>query len=494
MKTLLTIAWRNLGRNRRRTFVTALAIAVGVGLCVATYGLMDGLNAEMVRTVTRYDLGHVQVHDPDYPQRRLMRETIGPLDEVVSAAESLDGVHGVSPRAYAWALVSKGNTSTGVELIGVDPSRERLVTQLLDIIEDGNGDGGDGDGGDGLRDEATPWPSGRELTAEEKTWDEQATVNATADAMAELDALSGLNNGEPTKPSAAKTHGHEAIQERTRALVRDLSPPPEEPPPLAIGDKLAQALKAEVGDEVYLITTTVDGMAAEERFRVAGVYHTGTAALDRTRAYLHLADLQRFVRLEGRVHEVALSVENSARAEQAAAELAHSLEGKDVLVRSWSEVRPLVKKLLAMNESSVGILLTIIFIVAALGVLNTMLMAVFERTREMGVLMALGFRPGQVRWLIVFETVALTVLGGAIGTLIGLGLDAYLVIHGWDLRSITGGFSYGGVGINPILRGAITAKGVIAPLAVMSVVSFLASFYPARRASKLKPTEAMRSV
>ena len=485
MGTLLRIAWRNLGRNLRRTVITASTIAFGVALCVATYGLTDGLNAQLIHSATKLDLGHVQIHHPEYPKRRLMRYTLEDGEALMAAASEVKAVTGATPRVYAWALLSHTGTSTGVELVGVDPAREPAVTELFESLEDG----------EPLPVAATPWPQGREMTAAERAWDEKETERATDAALDELDALAPLDGGAEPAPGTPAPGSEAAPAKRAAgagALLRELSPPPEFPPPILLGDKLATAVGVKRGDFVYALSGSVDGLSVEERFEVVGIFHTGTASLDRTRAYVHLADLQRFVRLGARFHEVALSVERPVEAGVAAAGIAAMSVAEGKLVRSWDRVRPMLKRMLDLNDASVGVMLVIVFLVAALGVLNTMVMAIFERTRELGVIIALGLRPGQVLRLVIYETVLLTIAGGIVGTVAGLAMDGYLMWYGWDLSSMTGGVSLGGVGVDPVLRAAITAKGLVIPLLAMSIVGFLASFYPARRASKLEPTEAMR--
>ena len=506
MGTLWRIAWRNLGRNRRRTAVTAAAIAFGVALCVATYGLTDGLNDQLVRTVTRLEIGHVQVHDPEYPKRRSMRYTIDQPGPLLAAMDALPDARGAAPRAFAWALVSKGESSNGVEIVGVDPAREPTVTELLAKVSKG----------ETLPMAPTAWPEGRAMTAEEEAWDQAVTRRETEDALAELDALPSIDAAPTAAPDPVPDAAPDAaapdaavpdaapdaapaavagadLRERTIDLVRDISPPPSEPPPVLLGERLAKSLRADVGDEVYLLTSTTDGRTAEEPFRVVGLYRTGDATMDRMRAYVHLADLQRFVHLGGRVHEIAAVAADPELAVALATALREAPAAAGLSVRPWYEVKPMLKRMLDLNDASVGLMLFIIFVVAALGVLNTMLMAVFERTRELGVLMALGLRPWQVRRLVMIETVLLTLFGGAVGTLCGLGLDLYLLEVGWDLTSMTGGFSVAGVTIDPVLRASVELRGLLVPLLAISVVTFLASFYPANRAAKLSPTRAMRT-
>ena len=132
---ILRLAWRNLGRNRRRTLITGLALAVGMALCVATYGLMDGMNADILRALTRLDLGHVQVHHPKFPKKRTLKHTIPGADRILAAARGLEGVRAAAPRAYGFGLAGHRSKSAGVQLVGVDPAIEPDVTELHEQIK-----------------------------------------------------------------------------------------------------------------------------------------------------------------------------------------------------------------------------------------------------------------------------------------------------------------------------------------------------------------------
>jgi ABC-type lipoprotein release transport system permease subunit len=225
---------------------------------------------------------------------------------------------------------------------------------------------------------------------------------------------------------------------------------------------------------------------------VAGIFRAGTAQFDRTRMYLHLADLQRFIHLHDRVHEIALIAESPEHAEVVARDLARALDGSDLLVRSWQEIRPDIYNMVQVSQASSSIMVFIIYFVAVLGVVNTMLMSVFERTRELGVLKAIGLTGRRIVAMIVTETLFLVLVSAAAGTLLGFGLVLYMAEYGIDLSSMTGGFTLSGVGIEPVLRGTLTARGLIMPTVILSLMCFVASLYPAIRAARLRPAVGMR--
>ena len=493
MKSLLKMAWRNLGRNRRRTLITGLALAVGVGLCVATYGLMDGMNADILRALTRLDLGHVQVHHPDYPRKKTLRLTLEDPRKIMAAARAQEALAGATSRAYGFGLVSHGAKSAGVQLVGIDPRLERQVTEMHKHLVQGK-----------YLDEApTPWPRGRALSHQEEALDHKLTADAEAAAMAEIEGLGGEGGEAAGGAGEGGDSGGETLK-----LAGALDPPPERAPRVFIGVDLARILKVKLGERLFVMTQTVDGLSSEVFLQVTGIIRTGTSLYDRGRVYLHLKDLQRFLHLDDRVHEVAMVATSTRAAPGLARGLKASLGqaggGADlglspppsaVLVRAWDEIRPDIKSIIQLNSASTAVMVLIIFIVAALGVLNTMLMAVFERTRELGMLKAIGMSGGRIVWLIVAETLLLVLGASLVGTAVGLGLDAYMIVYGFDLTSMMSeGISIGGVGMEPVMHAVITPQGVITPVVMLGFICFLAALYPATRAARMRPAQGMREV
>jgi ABC-type lipoprotein release transport system permease subunit len=193
-------------------------------------------------------------------------------------------------------------------------------------------------------------------------------------------------------------------------------------------------------------------------------------------------------RLNARAHELVLipgeGVEPSTL-------VAAARESLSPLVRPWQQIAPDMARLIETQDTWVGIMLFIIFAIAALTVMNTMLMAVFERTREFGVLKSIGMKPRQVFGLIVIETAGLALIATVVGGALGVALDHYLVVHGLDLSAFTGGFTYQGTFISPVWRAVYTVKSIFLPIAMVALVCLLVSFYPAMRAGRLSPVDAL---
>jgi len=261
---------------------------------------------------------------------------------------------------------------------------------------------------------------------------------------------------------------------------------------IVIGYKLAKKLKVELGDEVVAVTQSADGAMGNELYTVVGLLKTGSVAQDKAGAFLHLADAQALLALDGQVHEISLvaPTREGIDAMIGAVETIGAEQG--LLVRSWSAINPQLAQYLQMGDASLGVLLFIIFGVAGIGILNTMLMSVFERTKELGVIRALGLRPLQMVSLVLWETVALVVVAVAIGVPLGLGFDAYLIHHGLDLSSVYSDVSMMGVNFDPVMRGAFRADRVFQIVIGLLTISLLAAIWPSIRAARLQPVEAMR--
>jgi len=265
------------------------------------------------------------------------------------------------------------------------------------------------------------------------------------------------------------------------------------PRSVLLGKTLAEELAARVGDEVAVVTQAADGTIGNELWRVAGLVQTGLGALDRSLALVAIGDLQALMGLApSRIHEIAARLDDPEGAEAAAATLERSgALPAHARARSWRRLAPELVDYVALLRGSNWMTILIIGLFAAFGVLNTMLMAVFERTRELGVLASLGVRPRQVLGIVVAESACLA----AVGLATGLGLGAlgmtYLIRHGWDVTRWTEGITVAGVLFDPVMRAAWDWPGTARVAATLAGITVLAGLLPALRAAGMKPVEAL---
>ena len=268
------------------------------------------------------------------------------------------------------------------------------------------------------------------------------------------------------------------------------------PKGVVMGDKLAATIGVEVGSEIVLLTPAADGSTGNDLYTVAGMFHTGLAAMDRGLVLMSLASLQELLRLPpGRIHEVGIKLHDITTATKTAAALAVQLSKTfPVRVRAWPELAPELADYVQFNRRVTFILFSIFFLLAVMGIVNTMLMAIIERTRELGMLMAVGMRPVQVVCLIVAEAASLAgaslVLGGALGA----PLLWYLQVHGLNMGGNRGAVSLAGVVVGPLWYGRQDFTAYTQAALGLAVTALVSALYPALRAARFRPAEALRKV
>jgi ABC-type lipoprotein release transport system permease subunit len=474
VRLLLAIAWRNLARNPKRSFIASSGIAVGVGMGIAGFGIMDGMSHDMVRSVTEVQLGDVQAHEPGFSTRPKLDLAFERASELTQAAEGVAGVVAASPRVVGWALLSSATNTVGAQLFGVDPAKETALTGLDRRVVQGQP----------LPRAATPWPEPKALDDAQQKLDEKLTEESVAQAAAEIDALDDASD-------AQHSEGTTDVATKTRQLVDWVAPQPERPPPLLLGDKLARKLHAKPGSRVTLMVSDLHGDPANIEFSVVGLLHTGDATIDSVRAVAHLGDVQRLYALGDRAHELAFRIASGRDTGAVAGAIAALPAFAGLEVKSWQELRPDVVAMVQTNSVLTALLVAILIAVAAIGVADTILMAVFERRRELGMLKAVGLRPLSIVAMVTAETVLLSIGASVLGLVLGVGFDLVLMQHGIPLTSLSS-FSLAGASIPPVLHAAITTVGVFVPLVCMVGMALVAALWPAWVAARTEPIVAMQ--
>lgn len=268
------------------------------------------------------------------------------------------------------------------------------------------------------------------------------------------------------------------------------------PKGIVIGDELATMIGVEVGSEIVVLTPAADGSMGNDLYSVTGLFHTGLDSMDRNLVVMPLASLQDLLRLApGRVHEVGIKLHDVSGATTVAAALAAQLSGSvPVRVRAWPELAPELDDYIQFNRRVTFMLFFIFYLLSAMGIVNTMLMALIERTREFGMLMAVGMRPIEVVGLIMAEAGGLAVVSLVLGAAIGVPVLWYLQVHGLKLGGDGHTVSLAGIVVGPLWYGRqdFTAYGQAA--LGLAVTALAAALYPALRAARLRPAEALRKV
>ncbi|MDT8273063.1 MAG: FtsX-like permease family protein, partial [Desulfomonilia bacterium] len=191
-------------------------------------------------------------------------------------------------------------------------------------------------------------------------------------------------------------------------------------------------------------------------------------------------------------HEIALNSHRALSPEEVATAIEDAAGDNEV--ETWHQIMPAVSDMLKTFHGTSKLFLGIFFLAAALGVLNTMLMATYERIPEFGLLKAIGSSPWRILRDVLAETFVLGVIGSLIGGLLGTGVSLYFQVHPIDLSGFAEGFSTAGIAINSLWYAELTVDGVVWPVVTLWIVSALSALYPALKAARLDPVRALTHV
>ena len=403
MGLYMRVAWRNLWRNGRRTWLTAGGIAFSVFLCVAFMSFQLGSYDGMIDTATGMMSGHMQVQHEDYLDDPKVANRIVAGSDLLRQLEDSPDIVAAAARVEGFALVSVGERSFGGLVMGVDPVREPKVSALSGQIVDG-----------------------------------------------------------------------EYLPRADSAYV---------------GKALGTNLGLKIGDEIFVLGSALEGGVAAAVFNVDGFFDTGQVELDRSILQVPLSAVQSAFGLGDSVHRIVLLGKNANDATAIAQGLAPTLP-EEVRVLDWDKLLPELRQMIQMDAVTSVIIYVLLLAIVTLSVANSFTMTVFERTREFGMLIAIGMKPGGIVAMIVIEALCMWVVGTAIGAAISyalmIGLGAVGVpIAG--LEEMAGQFMMP-ERIHPEV--SFLTLGT-APL-VLLAGTLVAGLIPALRVRRLKPVEALR--
>jgi len=405
----LRMAWRNLWRHKRRTWLTATAMIFSNVLLVFMISLQFGSYDMMINNTLQAFSGHFQIQKAGYnesPKLRLSIESIQPL--AAELRQRLPETR-IAARAAAFALASSEQRSFGIQVVGVQPQFEPGVSTIPGLVSEGT----------------------------------------------YLD-----------DPNAAE---------------------------IVIGSVTARNLKVGIGDEITLLGSGRDGSFAAGILTVKGVFETGSPEMDRSFAEIPLDYFQEMFAMADQGNSIAVAVSSLDQVSPEFSNAQQALSGRDDLVLlDWDELHPGLKQAIQADLSSAWFMYGVLIILVAFSVLNTQLMSVLERTREFGVITALGVKPRRLATLIMLETVLMALIGLVIGVFLGWLVSLYFN---------TVGFSYPGMSevaakfnLPGKMYPSLTVFSMLLGPFVVFLFCLLASVYPAARLYRLQPVEAMRAV
>lgn len=261
------------------------------------------------------------------------------------------------------------------------------------------------------------------------------------------------------------------------------------PSEVLLGRALAEKLDVRLGERVVL---QAQGLTRAHALglRLVGIFQTGLGALDQATVFVHLEDAQSLTQVQG-ASEIAVSLKQGVDA-RAFAPVLQAVVGNGLEVSSYDALNPLVADFVRISHVEMMPTMLLLSVLAGFGVANTITFTVFKRIREFGVILALGLRPKQLSRMVVLESLFISGIGFVIGSVLGYALNFYLQQVGIDYGFYSDVFP--DLGVPQVLYAKVKLSHSLYALAVVVFTALVAARYPARRAAKLQPTEAMRYV
>ncbi len=263
----------------------------------------------------------------------------------------------------------------------------------------------------------------------------------------------------------------------------------DNPDEIIMSTSTADKLRLELGDKVVIMASRVDGSVGSEACRVVGLFETYDSGFDQTHVYIPLTTAQDMLGAPGRISEFVVNPVNPERTETVARRLEADLPaGFEVL--TFKQMLPILVMQLRLYDQTIYIFYAIIAIALIFGIVNTMLMAVIERTHELGVDMAIGMSNRRIFRMILTEAFYLGIIGTAAGLAVSLAVYVPLSRSGWDLAMFSE--SLNSIGAGTIIYPVLKATTLINTIVIIPLAAVAGAVYPALRAVKLQPVEAIR--
>ena len=409
MSTLIKIAWRNVWRQRRRTFLIAIAMGVIMALLVVFDGVLGGFNNANYGNSIQIMGGNIQVHAPGYNDK-IGKKPLLPLanpDAVIAAAESNPDVLLATKRIITGGLVTNREGAFSVSIIGLETDKEAQISQVAKNITEG------------------------------------------------------------------------------RFLL------PDDGDMLVIGQGLALVMNVKVGDRITMVGNATHEQTRQRTMTIVGIYDVGVPTIEKGTIYMSLNEAQQLFDLNGQVTEVVINLHQIGQESSVINTINASQPGYDIA--TWETSIPELKQTMEMKTTVMGVFGIAMLGIAAIGILNLLMMAVFERTREIGVLGALGLKPGQIMTLFLLEGILIGVVGAIFGAILGTLLNGALSIYGIDYSAFADATEYTALISGRIYSQMSLLKTLQHALSIL-IISALAAFSPAREASRREPAEALHYV
>jgi ABC-type lipoprotein release transport system permease subunit len=472
---ITSIAWKNVWRNRTRSLTVIAAVTIGVFAGVFSMAAINSSIVQRIDAAVNEELSHIQVNNKEFRNSGDIQSIITDPSAVISALEKTEGVKDVTGRLIVRGIASTSAGSTGVEITGIDMEKERQMFTVSERLIPGTGNYFSSD---------TKFNTafiGEKLAKE---------LNIIRYILTD-ETLSGLETGGvPSsvveKLKALKGQRYTTEKKFSKACSQILSAKEIKKYGLRIKEA---GWSYREGSKIILSFLDMNNTQTGAAFRVSGIFRTNNDMFEALTVFVPAGELRELTGIdEGRFHRIIARLENDDLTDDVTNVIREALPGYEVM--NWKEIQPDLAMIADYMGQIYAIFMVIILAALAFGIVNTMLMAVLERTRELGMLSAIGMNRRRVFVMIMLESIFLSIVGGFAGMAVS-GIVIGITGHtGINLVKYSEGLE--AFGYSAHLYPTIGGEFFVTLTILIVLTGIISSIYPARKALKLNPVEALR--
>jgi ABC-type lipoprotein release transport system permease subunit len=470
-----SISWKNVWRNKTRSMVVIVAATLGIISGVMVVGIMEGWVKQRLNDAIYNEVSHIQIHNTEYLNNEEINLTVQDTAAILGAVRNLPDLRGWVSRSKIVAMINTPWANTGLFVYGIDPDREKHVTEIYKKIVPG--------GGEYLENNKPGYILISDKTAESLKLKQYRFTAEVRDKLAKgkvpeniLSRLDSLKDELYRSPKDFR----EAL--KSTLTTRELDRWGRQVMDSSLDYRLRNKVQITISDE--------KGNPVQSIFRVCGIYKTTNGGFDESTAFVNAKELAGLY--DGKnvlVHEIAILLTNIDDVDSVTTRLSGITPGNTV--SSWKQLAPDAAMMNDFMLMYYLIFIGIVMFALAFGIINTMMMTILERTKELGMLMAVGMNKVKLFTMIMLETIFLTVVGAAAGMLSGWILVSSLGKTGIHFASWGEGFE--AIGFAATVYPVITPYFFILITGMVIITAIISSVWPARKALKLDPAEAIRT-
>ncbi len=469
-------AWKNVWRNKVRSLVVIVSVTIGIFGGIFAVAVMNGAIEQRVDAALNQEIAHIHINHPNLRDNFDMQLTIPDLDQVLETVNETPGVKAVTSRTLITAMANTATKSAGVQLLGIDPGTEKEVLKLYETTMPGTGSFFETESRHHLA------YIGQDLAKELNII--RYMINETV-----LDSLKKREVPEEILLKLASYNGQRFKSEKAfkKEMTSILTLKEQH---AYASDIAAAAWSFRQRSKMTLTFIDKDQIHTGAVFRIAGIYDIKNNMFEMSQVLVKNEDLKSLTGMTPKeMHQLVISLEETEMTEEVTVSLKAALP--DLEVMHWKTIQPDLAMMTDMIQKFYGVFMVLILAALAFGIVNTMLMVVLERTKELGMLTAIGMNKKRVFNMIMLESIFLSLVGGAVGMVVSKILITLTAKNGINMMSYEKGFE--ALGFSAHIYPVISTSFFITVTILIIITGILSSIYPALKALRLDPSEALRT-